>query len=78
MAKKRLTFRTSKSRRSWGIVRLLKNLLAVLIAAAIAVPPAWVILYRFVPPPITILMNSSASARFAAATISASLASGRP
>jgi len=56
MAKKRLTFRTSKSRRSWGIVRLLKNLLAVLIAAAIAVPPAWVILYRFVPPPITILM----------------------
>jgi monofunctional biosynthetic peptidoglycan transglycosylase len=56
MAKKRLKLKTLRSRRPWGIFRILKNLLAVFIALAIAVPPAWVILYRFVPPPITILM----------------------
>ncbi len=56
MANKRSTVAPSKPRRAWKIPQVVKNLLALVITLAIVVPPAWVILYRFVPPPITILM----------------------
>ena len=48
--------RTRGSRSGGGLVRGLRNLLATLVVLAIAGPPIWVAVYRFVPPPITILM----------------------
>jgi len=37
-------------------LRAVRQLLAMVVIAAILVPPAWVLLYRFAPPPITLLM----------------------
>jgi monofunctional biosynthetic peptidoglycan transglycosylase len=48
--------RTRGSRSGGGLLRGLRNLLATLVVLAIAGPPVWVVVYRFVPPPITILM----------------------
>jgi len=41
---------------SGGLLRGLRKLLSTLLILAIIGPPIWVVLYRFVPPPITILM----------------------
>lgn len=46
-----------KPRRRGGRgLRAARQLLALVVAAAILVPPAFVLLYRFIPPPITLLM----------------------
>jgi monofunctional biosynthetic peptidoglycan transglycosylase len=34
----------------------MRNLIVAILILAVVVPPAWVLLYRFVPPPITVLM----------------------
>ena len=43
-------------RRPGGVLRLLRNLLVTLLLALLIIPPLWVAIYRFVPPPITGLM----------------------
>jgi monofunctional biosynthetic peptidoglycan transglycosylase len=45
--------KTPRRRRGLG---LLGRLIALLVILALVVPPAWVLAYRFVPPPVTILM----------------------
>jgi monofunctional biosynthetic peptidoglycan transglycosylase len=42
--------------RAGGLLRFLRNLLIVAALILLVVPPLWVAIYRFVPPPITILM----------------------
>jgi len=46
----------ARRQRASGMWRWLRRLLLVLAALAIVGPPLWVAIYRFVPPPITILM----------------------
>jgi len=48
--------RAGRQRRARGAFRWLRRLFVVLIVLAIVVPPLWVAVYRFVPPPITVLM----------------------
>jgi monofunctional glycosyltransferase len=43
-------------RRKGGLLRLLRRLLILVLVVLLIVPPVWVAIYRFVPPPITILM----------------------
>jgi len=50
-AKRRQTPRWAR-----GLWRFLRGLLVATILLAMVVPPVWVLVYRFVPPPITILM----------------------
>jgi monofunctional glycosyltransferase len=45
----------SPSRRG-GVLRLLRRLLVMLLVVILIVPPVWVGVYRFAPPPITMLM----------------------
>ena len=42
--------------RRGGLLRALRTLLVVVLVALVAAPPLWVLIYRFVPPPITFLM----------------------
>jgi monofunctional biosynthetic peptidoglycan transglycosylase len=42
--------------RRGGVGRVLGRLIATILILALVVPPAWVLAYRFVPPPITLLM----------------------
>ncbi|MGH7024413.1 MAG: monofunctional biosynthetic peptidoglycan transglycosylase [Caulobacteraceae bacterium] len=46
----------ARRRRPGGIWRLLRGVLVALLVVAVVAPPVWVVIYRFVPPPITILM----------------------
>ncbi len=46
----------SSPRRRGGVSRLLGRLIAFLAIVALILPPAWVLAYRFVPPPLTVLM----------------------
>lgn len=46
----------ARPRRRSGGLRLLGRLIAALVILALVVPPAWVLAYRFVPPPLTVLM----------------------
>jgi len=46
----------ARPRRRSGGLRLLGRLIAALLILALIVPPAWVLAYRFVPPPLTVLM----------------------
>ena len=46
----------ARARRRSGGLRLLGRLIAALVILALVVPPAWVLAYRFVPPPLTVLM----------------------
>jgi monofunctional biosynthetic peptidoglycan transglycosylase len=48
--------RAGRQGRSGGLFRRLRDLVATLLVIAIVAPPIWVIIYRFAPPPITILM----------------------
>jgi len=48
--------RAAGQRGSGGFLRGLRKLLSTLLILAIVGPPVWVVLYRLVPPPITILM----------------------
>ncbi len=45
-----------QQRRPGGVFRLLRNLLVTLLLTLLIVPPLWVGIYRFIPPPITVLM----------------------
>jgi monofunctional biosynthetic peptidoglycan transglycosylase len=47
--------RAGRKKRS-GRFRWLRRLLLILVAVAIVLPPLWVAVYRFIPPPITLLM----------------------
>jgi monofunctional biosynthetic peptidoglycan transglycosylase len=42
--------------RTAGVLRFLRNLLIGAVLILLVVPPLWVAIYRFAPPPITILM----------------------
>ena len=46
----------ARSARRGGILRFLRRIIVVLFVALTVIPPVGVLLYRFVPPPITILM----------------------
>jgi monofunctional biosynthetic peptidoglycan transglycosylase len=48
-------------RRGGGFLRLLRNLLVMLLVVALVLPPAWVLAYRFVAPPLTFLMIERAT-----------------
>ena len=48
--------RGAKQKRSGGPFRGLRRVALILFPLAIVGPPLWVALYRFVPPPITVLM----------------------
>jgi monofunctional biosynthetic peptidoglycan transglycosylase len=48
--------RVRRQTRSGGLFRQLRRLALVLLLVAVMGPPLWVALYRYVPPPITILM----------------------
>ena len=45
-----------RTRSGGGFWRFIRRLIAVVVIVAVVVPPASVLVYRFVPPPITILM----------------------
>ncbi len=42
--------------RTAGLLRFLRNLLIAVVLVLLIVPPLWVAIYRFAPPPITLLM----------------------
>ena len=48
--------RTPPPRRGGGFWRFIRRLIAIVVVLAIVVPPVSVLIYRFVPPPITLLM----------------------
>ena len=48
--------RAKRQSRSGGPLRWLRRVFLLLLVLAIVVPPLWVVLYRLVPPPITVLM----------------------
>ena len=48
--------RIVRGRGGGGVLGGLRRLLVTLVVLLVVVPPLWVLLYRFVPPPLTVLM----------------------
>ena len=48
--------RIVRGRGGGGVLGALRRLLVTLVVLLVVVPPLWVLLYRFVPPPLTVLM----------------------